>query len=68
MGDPSSEITEEKQDAAQVEKSKAMHAVTEGILLIIICYFYQCFFVCVSFSEIAICLTAQVLQVGWMKP
>ncbi|XP_031406981.1 TPR repeat-containing thioredoxin TDX [Punica granatum] len=32
MGDPSAEITEEKQEAAQVAKSKAMDAISEGKL------------------------------------
>lgn len=32
MGDPSREVTEESQDAAQMSKSKAMDAISEGIL------------------------------------
>ncbi|PKI76730.1 hypothetical protein CRG98_002898 [Punica granatum] len=32
MGDPSAEITEEKQEAAQVAKSKAMDAISEGMI------------------------------------
>lgn len=30
MGDPSVEVTEEKQDAAQTAKSKAMDFISEG--------------------------------------
>ena len=31
MGDPSVEVTEEKQDAAHEAKSKAMEAISEGM-------------------------------------
>ncbi|KAF8398961.1 hypothetical protein HHK36_014826 [Tetracentron sinense] len=34
MGDPSIEVTEENRDAAQLSKSKAMDAMSEGILFI----------------------------------
>ena len=33
MGDPAVEVTEEKRDAAQTEKSKAMDAISEGMPL-----------------------------------
>lgn len=33
MGDPSVEVTEEMQDAAQLAKSKAMDAISEGMAL-----------------------------------
>jgi suppressor of tumorigenicity protein 13 len=31
MGNPSVEVTEENQEAAQIEKSKAMDAISEGM-------------------------------------
>lgn len=31
MGNPSVEVTEEMQDAAQIEKSKALDAISEGM-------------------------------------
>lgn len=34
MGDPSIDVTEENQDAAQILKSKAMEAISEGTLLV----------------------------------
>jgi hypothetical protein len=33
MGDPSIEVTEESRDAAQISKSKAIDAISEGIFL-----------------------------------
>lgn len=38
MGDRSAEVTEEKQEAAQMVKSKAMDAISEGLLSILYCY------------------------------
>lgn len=42
MGDPSVEVTEEKRDAAQLEKLKAMDAISKGILHLLNsrCFFY----------------------------
>ena len=37
MGDPSIEVNEENRDAAQEAKRKAMEAVCEGILLLVLC-------------------------------
>lgn len=31
MGDPSAEVTEENQEAAQLSKAKAMEAIVEGM-------------------------------------
>lgn len=50
MGDPSVEVTDDKRDAAQTEKSKAIDAINEGMLhlwidislliyLLIFCFF-----------------------------
>jgi hypothetical protein len=39
MGNPSVEVTEENQEAAQIEKSKAMDAISEGMRSFFIFYF-----------------------------
>lgn len=36
MGNPSVEVTEENREAAQVAKSKAMDAISEGMTLFLI--------------------------------
>lgn len=36
MGNPSVEVTEENREAAQVAKSKAMYAISEGMTLFLI--------------------------------
>ena len=36
MGNPSIEVTEENQEAAQIEKSKAMVAISEGMASFVI--------------------------------
>lgn len=36
MGDPSIEVTEEKMDAAQISKSKAMDALSEGMSSVVL--------------------------------
>lgn len=33
MGDTTAEVTEEKRDAAQMAKAKAMEAISDGILI-----------------------------------
>lgn len=36
MGNPSIEVTEENREAAQIEKSKAMDAISEGMVSFVI--------------------------------
>lgn len=54
MGDPSVEVTEEKRDAAQTEKSKALDAISEGMSLDFAFSFSDCVFPsyqgCLAFS------------------
>ena len=40
MGNPSVEVTEENQEAAQVEKSKAMDAISEGMRSFFLLFYF----------------------------
>lgn len=70
MGDPSVEVTEEMQDAAQFAKLRAMDAVSEGLVVTFefvipkFCYhLLACSFI-ICFDTFEVCC----FQVSWMRP
>jgi hypothetical protein len=50
MGNPSVDVTEENQEAAQIEKSKAMDAISEGMRSFFIFIFNFFFFMIILFN------------------